>query len=139
MLWLGERYARSLVTAEHMGVKRAFLIGFAQAVALLPGISRSGSTLSAGLLLGVKRKDLLDYVFVLSIPPIAGGTLLASLDWSTGAAPFTMAHVWGGISAAVSGYFAIAVMMKVVNTGKLKWFALYCALAGIATMSVVLF
>ncbi len=139
LLWFGENFARSLVSAEKMGVSRALIIGLAQAFALLPGISRSGATLSAGMLLGVKRKDLLEYVFILSIPPIAGGTLLESFYWSTGTAPFTMAHVWGGIAAAVSGYFAIALMLKVVNSGKLKWFALYCALAGIATMTFMVF
>jgi undecaprenyl-diphosphatase len=136
LLWIGQRFSTSRFTVENMGISRALYIGLAQAFALLPGISRSGSTLSIGMLLGVKRRELLDFIFIMSIPPIAGGTLLESLKWSSGTSPFTIAHVWGGIAAAISGYFAIAVMLKVVNAGKMGWFALYCAVVGIIALVV---
>jgi len=134
VLIFSERLSRPIYSVGQIGIGKVLLIGTAQAIALLPGISRSGSTISAGLLVGLKKKDAVEFAFLLSIPAVGGAILLQSVDWLSGSAVFEMTYLAGGISAGLSGYFAVAVMMRVVNSGKLVWFGIYCALIGVATL-----
>lgn len=131
VLILGERLTRIKVTGDRIGIWRAIVIGCAQAVALIPGVSRSGSTISAGMMAGVDKRSAVDFAFILSIPAIGGALLLTIKDWMDGAIIFGLPHLVGGIAAGISGYWAIIVLLKVVMKGKMVFFAAYCAAVGI--------
>ncbi len=110
----------------------AFIIGLAQAVAVLPGISRSGSTIATGLLLGDNRGKLAQFSFLMVIPPILGEALLDAKDLLEGGADALSPVVLlaGFLAAFVSGCLACKVMIALVKRSKMIWFALYCALMG---------
>ncbi len=116
----------------------AFIIGIAQAVAVLPGLSRSGSTIATGLLLGNKKESLAQFSFLMVIPPILGEALLDVLKMAKGEEAFggieTLPLVVGFIAAFVSGCLACKWMINIVKKGKLVWFGLYCVVAGIVAI-----
>ncbi|MCL1593307.1 MAG: undecaprenyl-diphosphate phosphatase [Actinomycetia bacterium] len=113
-----------------LGPIDALLTGFAQALALIPGISRSGMTITSGLLRGMTRKEAARFAFLLGIPVIAGAGLLEMLDaYSSGAS--VDATVWVGVLVAgLSGYAAIAILLRVLARVGLAPFGVYCVLAG---------
>ena len=121
---------------ENIRWKDAFIIGLAQAVAVLPGLSRSGSTIATGLLLGDKKESVAKFSFLMVLVPILGEAFLDFMDIlgmenitaSLGMSPVTM--IAGFVSAFVVGCLACKWMIRIVSKGKLIWFALYCALAG---------
>lgn len=113
----------------------AFIIGIAQSIAVLPGLSRSGSTISTGLLCGVKKSEIAQFSFIMVIIPILGEALLDAIDIiSTGTfgndLPIVSAIV-GFIAAFATGCFACKFMINIVRRGRLIWFALYCLIVGI--------
>lgn len=108
------------------------LVGLAQAFAILPGISRSGTTIAMGLFCRWDRELAARYSFLLAIPAIAGGMIL-----QVGEMPPSVVELWpvflvGMVAAAVSGFFAIHCLLRVVRRGQLSWFAYYCWAVGIA-------
>lgn len=127
---------------ENISPWHAFVIGIAQAVAVLPGLSRSGSTIATGLLLGNKKEKLAQFSFLMVIPPILGEALLDAKDMAevgvstamSGLSP--LALIVGFVAAFVSGCFACKWMINLVKKGKLIWFALYCAVIG--TLAIIL-
>ena len=130
---------------EHISPWHAFIIGIAQAIAVLPGLSRSGSTIATGLLLGNKKEKLAQFSFLMVIPPILGEALLDAKDMAevgvstamAGLSPLALAV--GFIAAFVSGCFACKWMINLVKKGKLIWFALYCSVVGILALVLPLF
>ena len=123
---------------EHISLKDAFIIGLAQACAVLPGLSRSGSTIATGLLLGNKKEKLAQFSFLMVIPPILGEALLDVLKAVKGEEAFggidTMPLVVGFLAAFVSGCLACKWMINIVKKGKLVYFGVYCAIVGIITI-----
>jgi undecaprenyl-diphosphatase len=123
------------------GVKKihyldAFIIGLAQALAVIPGISRSGATISTGVLLGNKREDIAKFSFLMVLLPIIGANLMDVLDGSfTGndSLPVSILLI-GFIAAFVSGLLACKLMINIVKKGKLIYFALYCFVIGMLTI-----
>jgi undecaprenyl-diphosphatase len=118
----------------------AVVIGLAQAVAIAPGISRSGMTMAAGLLRGVQRADAARFSFLLATPVILGAGLFKLLDASSAAmlgaqAPALIA---GFLAAAISGFVCIRVLLRYLRRGKLYPFAIYCALLGVVGLVVFL-
>ena len=124
---------------ENISPLHAFIIGIAQAVAALPGLSRSGSTIATGLLLGNKKEKLAQFSFLMVIPPILGQALLDAKDMLfpdaeavvQAASTPTAVLIVGFIAAFVSGCFACKWMINLVKKGKLIWFGVYCAIIGI--------
>lgn len=116
--------------------KSAFLIGVAQALAVLPGLSRSGSTISTGIMFGVKREEVSKFSFLMVLIPILGMNFLDIIkgDFSTASSLSFEAIAIGFVSAFVAGLFACKAMIKLVNKGKLVWFAVYCLVVGTATI-----
>lgn len=119
----------------------AFVIGLAQAVAVLPGLSRSGSTIATGLLLGNRKENLAQFSFLMVIPPVLGEALLDAKDLFSGSGAAaasdgtgTAVLLIGFLAAFVAGCAACKWMISIVRRGKLIWFAAYCALAGILTL-----
>ncbi|MDO4949909.1 MAG: undecaprenyl-diphosphate phosphatase [Bacteroidales bacterium] len=118
----------------HIGCRDAFIIGIAQACAVMPGLSRSGSTIATGLLLGNKKENLAKFSFLMVIPPILGEAMLDTLKYigdapSTGAIAVPVLMV-GFVAAFLSGCLACKWMINIVRQGKLIYFAIYCAVAG---------
>ena len=123
---------------EKISMKDAFIIGLAQACAVMPGLSRSGSTIATGLLLGNKKEKLAQFSFLVVIPPILGQALLDGLKLANGEniagdTPATSLLI-GFIAAFLSGCLACKWMINIVKKGKLIYFAIYCAIAGAATL-----
>ena len=126
---------------EHITGLHAFIIGIAQAIAVLPGLSRSGSTIATGLLLGDKKEKLAQFSFLMVIPPILGEALLDMKDLieSAGAGAdgnetgFGVLLI-GFLAAFLSGCAACKWMISIVRKGKLIWFGLYCAIIGLVTI-----
>lgn len=129
---------------EHISPFHAFVIGIAQALATLPGLSRSGSTIATGLLLGNKKERLAQFSFLMVIPPILGEALLDAKDLffpsadaaaaaATAATP-TLSLIIGFVAAFITGCFACKWMINLVKKGKLVWFALYCGIIGILAL-----
>ena len=116
----------------------AFLIGVAQALAVLPGLSRSGTTIATGLLLGNKKENMAQFSFLMVIPPILGEALLDVMKAVKGEEAFggidTLPLVVGFVAAFVSGCIACQWMINIVKRGKLVYFGIYCALAGLVTI-----
>ncbi|MCD8092704.1 MAG: undecaprenyl-diphosphate phosphatase [Bacteroides sp.] len=127
---------------ENISMKDAFIIGLAQACAVLPGLSRSGSTIATGLLLGDNKAKLAQFSFLMVIPPILGEALLDAMKMMKGEniagdIP-TLSLVVGFLAAFVSGCLACKWMINIVKKGKLIYFAIYCAIAGAATLVISL-
>lgn len=123
--------------AHPIGYKDAFIIGLAQACAVIPGISRSGATISTGLMLGTDRTQVAKFSFLMVLVPILGEAFLELLkgEFSPAASGIpTMTLVAGFVAAYLSGLFACKVMIKIVSRGKLYWFAIYCAIVGTITL-----
>lgn len=123
---------------EHISWKDALIIGIAQAIAVLPGVSRSGSTIATGLLLGNKKESLAKFSFLMVIPPILGEALLDVMKAVKGEAvlggiealPLTI----GFLAAFLSGCVACKWMINIVKRGKLIYFGIYCAVVGVITI-----
>ena len=131
-------YAKPRVK-EHISLKDAFVIGVAQACAVLPGLSRSGSTIATGLMLGDKKEKLAQFSFLMVIPPILGEALLDVLKAmkgdevvsdSIGLFPMMV----GFVAAFLSGCFACKLMINLVKKGKLVYFGIYCAIIGVTVL-----
>lgn len=131
---------RPVAVAEQrngIGWWQAFAIGLGQALAVVPGLSRSGTTISTGLLTGVRRDVVAQFSFLMVLVPILGETFLDVVggDFSAsgiGAGPLAA----GFLAAFTAGLFACKVMIALVKKARLKWFALYCALLGCIVTAV---
>lgn len=123
---------------EHITWKDALVIGIAQAVAVLPGVSRSGSTIATGLMLGNKKEQLAQFSFLMVIPPILGEALLDVLKAVKGEAVLggieTVPLMVGFVAAFLSGCVACKWMISIVKRGKLIYFGIYCAIVGVVTI-----
>lgn len=111
----------------------AFIIGIAQMIAVIPGISRSGSTIATGMILGNSKNDLAKFSFLMVVIPILGANFLKLLsgDLTSQTSVETGPMMVGFIAAFVSGLLACSWMIKIVKRGKLIYFAIYCALIGL--------
>ena len=125
---------------EKISPLHAFIIGIAQSIAVLPGLSRSGSTIATGLLLGNKKERLAQFSFLMVIPPILGEALIDVKDMAEMGVETAMsglsvtALVVGFLAAFIFGCIACKWMINIVKKGKLIWFAVYCAVVGAATI-----
>lgn len=108
----------------------AFIIGLAQAAATMPGLSRSGSTIATGLLLGNKKESVAQFSFLMVLPPILGNALLDIIKGDFGGGVELLPLVSGFLAAFITGCLACKFMLEIVKRGKLIWFAIYCAIAG---------
>ena len=127
---------------ESISMKDAFIIGLSQACAVLPGLSRSGTTIATGLLLGNNKAKLAQFSFLMVIPPILGEALLDVLklvkgEDIAGDIP-TLSLVVGFVAAFLSGCLSCKWMINIVKKGKLIYFAIYCAIAGLVTIACTL-
>lgn len=131
-------YAHPRVKTD-ISFRDAFIIGIAQACAVLPGLSRSGSTIATGILLGNEKSNVAKFSFLMVLVPILGEALLDLMKggFSPAESGISMtALVVGFLAAFVSGYIACSWMLNLVKKGKLVWFALYCLVVGLLILFV---
>ena len=129
--WLSKRRAG---LGHEVGYKDAIIIGLAQAVAVLPGLSRSGTTIATGLLCGVKKESVTKFSFLMVLIPILGEAFLELLDLLSGEVVSSLGvlpMVVGFLAAFISGCFACRFMINIVRRQKLIYFAIYCLCAGV--------
>ena len=120
---------------EQISYRDAFIIGVAQALAAMPGLSRSGSTIATGLLLGNKKESMAQFSFLMVLAPILGEMLLNIVKGEVAFASIGVVPMLAGFVAAfVVGCLACKFMIGIVKRGKLIWFALYCAVAGVVSI-----
>lgn len=131
-------YARPRVKKE-ISFRDAFIIGIAQACAVLPGLSRSGSTIATGILLGNEKENVAKFSFLMVLIPILGEAFLDLMKggFSPAESGISMtALLVGFLAAFVSGYLACSWMLNLVKKGKLIWFAVYCFVVGLLILFV---
>ncbi|MCQ2118929.1 MAG: undecaprenyl-diphosphate phosphatase [Bacteroidales bacterium] len=144
LLWLSDMAGRRSKPADASSCQarngisfgQAFVVGCGQALAVAPGLSRSGTTISTGLLAGVRRDVMAQFSFLMVLVPIIGEQLLDLLDVVTGEATLAgglspVCLVAGFLAAFISGLFACKVMIAIVRKARLSWFALYCLIAAV--------
>lgn len=136
VLWLGELLSRSSIELSGLTLWKALCIGIAQGFAVAPGFSRSGATISAGLLVGLRREDAARFSFLLSIPVILGAGILELRE--IGASQFVTSSpvsvILGFVTSIISGYLAIRLMLAAVRQRKLTVFAVYTWILGLAVI-----
>lgn len=136
LLFICDRIGDGRKGIKKISYLNAFEIGMAQGIATLPGISRSGATIAAGLMLGIKKETAVKYSFIMSIPAVLGATLLEVKDAAgdTVEVSTVIAYLIGMIVAAVVGYFAIRVMIGVVRRKRYLYFSIYCLIMGMVAV-----
>jgi undecaprenyl-diphosphatase len=113
----------------------SFIIGIAQAVAVIPAISRSGATIATGLLLGNRKEEITKFSFLMVLVPVIGANIMELMKGSDSAGSLSFSVIFiGFVVAFISGYFACKWMITLVKKSKMIWFAIYCALIGIVSI-----
>ena len=136
MLYLADRMPRGGKTEKNMRIRDALVIGLCQGVATMPGLSRSGTTITAGLSVGLNRQFAVKFSFLISIPAILGANLLQLVKAIKEGVDIAMmpTYLLGLLVAMVVGYFALSLVQYISRKGKFGWFAYYCWFAGIVTL-----
>lgn len=138
LLFIADRCKEGSKTPRHVSYTNAFIIGICQGFATLPGISRSGTTITACLLSGFDRKFAVKYSFIMSIPAILGSVVLQLFDLENVAAISSaewIHYLVGTLVAAIVGYICIKIMLYVVRQKKYTIFSVYCLIIGIISIS----
>ena len=133
MLYISDKMIPGRKTEKSMRVRDALLVGACQAVAVIPGLSRSGTTITAGLAVGLRREYAVKYSFLLSVPAILGANLIALVKAIKEGVDGSLipAYLVGMIVAGVVGYFAIELLRRIAKKGKFGGFAYYCWAVGL--------
>ena len=138
--YISRRYEEQKYNYSKVNIKHSIFLGIFQGLAILPGVSRSGTTLCAGIVMGINKKDALDYSFLMSIPIIIASLVyeLIKADYSVILDEVNVFNlILGGVVAFVFAILGIKVMLKVVEKIQYKWFALYLLILGIITIFVI--
>ncbi len=139
VLLVGQKMTREGGRSGDVTPAQALLIGIGQAVAVIPGLSRSGMTISTGLLVGLEKDWAARFAFLLSVPVIAGAGVKEGLDLL--AARISSGEwcllTWGLMASAVSGLLGIHAVVRLVHGRRLWWFAVYCAVVGVFTLGAL--
>lgn len=127
LLYIVDKKAKSTIEYKDMNLKQTFLIGLSQSLAFIPGVSRSGVTMTIGRMLGIKRESVAKYSFLLSTPIVAGATLYKLKDFVI-SVPFFV----GIVASFIVGIFVIKFLLEYLKKGSFKVFAIYRVMIGIA-------
>lgn len=136
LLFISDRLSKGHKAERSTSVLDVIIIGFSQALATVPGLSRSGTTISTAMLLGCKREFAVRYSFLLSIPAVIGANILSLKDAAEGGIDWSLmlSYLLGVVVSAVVGYFAIRLVNALSNKGKFGNFAYYCWGVGILAL-----
>lgn len=126
------------IPSAKQGIARSVIIGISQALAILPGISRSGSTITASLGVGIRREQAARFSFLLSIPAILGAAAFDFRRISSIDSSLYIGYFLGTVAAFISGYLVIALLLEMIRKKKLKYVAFYCWLVAIVTFVLLL-
>ena len=138
VLFLADRVANNAKSQKEIRKRDAFSIGFVQGASLLPGLSRSGSTISTGIFLGLERSLAARFSFLLSIPAIAGAGMIQISEVKELEGHLLAPLVIGTLTSTVTGYGAIRILLKVVVRRKLSFFSYYCWALGFGVLLISL-
>jgi undecaprenyl-diphosphatase len=132
-----QQFSSTTRTIREVGWKDALAIGIGQVFALLPGLSRSGTTMSVGVYRGLRQEDAAHFSFLMAIPTIAGAAIFKLKDFlQAGMSSSALAEVGIGVVVSVlTSLVAIGLLLKVARKGKMQWFALYCVAASVFTFA----
>lgn len=135
-LLAGQRMELNLVELEAIPLPHAFAIGCFQAIAILPGVSRSGSTIAGGLMLGLTRQSATTFSFLLAVPAVGGAVLLETIDMVKGESGGLAIGqlLFGAIISFAVGLAALRFLIRIVMQRKLHWFAYYCLVVGVCVV-----
>lgn len=136
LLLAGQLFSHGERPLDGMRPVEAAIIGIAQGLAVMPGVSRSGATICGGLFLGFERQLAARFAFVLGVPAVLGATLVKIVDILRGAPVESTANcLVGFLTAALTGYLGIEAVMAIVRRASLVWLAFYCVLVGMVAAS----
>ncbi len=136
LLYFADKHSDGKKLAGEMNAKGALTVGFFQGIALVPGVSRSGSTISGALLTGLKREEAVTYSFILGIPVILAGAVVEIPETlETSESVSVLSLLVGFVSAALAGYFAIKLLNWLIKTDKFRIFSVYTFVLGIAVIA----
>ncbi|MBN2713794.1 MAG: undecaprenyl-diphosphate phosphatase [Planctomycetes bacterium] len=139
LLFLTEKTEKEDATAKDMGSVKAFIIGIFQAIAITPGVSRSGSTIAAARYCGIRKEDAVKFSFALMVPAVLGASLLKAMDLVKNPDELSALPVGpcllGFAVSMITGFFALKGLITIVKKNRLVYFAAYCALAGFAGLA----
>ncbi len=135
ILFIADRAEEGGKTPKDATYRDALIIGTSQGIATLPGISRSGTTITMALLCGFEKRFAVKYSFIMSIPAVLGAAVLEIKDVAETGAKFEVSYLIGMLVAAVVGYGAIRIMLNVVKNKRYIFFSVYCLLAGIVAIA----
>jgi len=121
---------------KYLNWKDALLVGVFQALAILPGVSRSGSTIVSGLWRGLKRENAFLFSFYLAVPAILGALALQVPALFNSSYSYLSQGILGMIVAGIVGYFSLNILEKTLKSAKLHWFSLYCLILGLIVLIV---
>ena len=136
LLWLTRRVKQTGVGLERFSIRIALMIGLVQGLAIMPGISRSGSTIAVGLFLGLNRDLSARYSFLLAIPAIFGAGILSLHGLLARPVVVYQPAIIGAAVSFIVGYFALLALLRIVHKGRLYLFAPYCWMAGVAALMI---
>lgn len=136
-------FLRDKLHEGKIGYGSALMMGVAQAIAVLPGISRSGATIATGILLSRNKKEVAQFSFLMVLIPIIGANLMSLMKYDSAAAGEAVVGsiplLIGFLSAFISGWLACSWMINIVKKGKLIWFAVYCLIVGLVALGTGIF
>ncbi len=133
-LFVAERLSAKSKKALPLSYKSSIVQGVAQGLAIVPGLSRSGTVISSGCFVQLDRNENANFTFLMSIPVILGAALISSIDViKSGVSVEVLPLIFGMVTAMVTGYIAIKVMLKVIKKANYKWFSLYLVIMAIAS------
>ena len=134
ILYFIDKHAKREVDYENMTLKQTFLIGLSQALAFIPGVSRSGVTMTTGRALHIKREAVAKYSFMLSAPIVLAATIL-----KLGEFQFNLAFICGVLTSFIVGIIVIKFLLRYLEKGNFKVFAVYRVIVGVAVIAYILF
>ncbi len=134
ILWVSKGFYSAGEKGAPLGTWRAIVIGLGQGLAVIPGISRSGTTIATGMFLGLSRDMAAKFSFLLSIPAIIGAEILGVKDLMESGASLDMVTVWSTVVSFAVGLVALKILLKLVHSGKFHLFAPYCWVLGVLAL-----
>ncbi len=134
LLFLADKVGHGRKTARDASYKSALLVGLMQLIAILPGVSRSGSTICGGLFAGFDRQFAVRFAFLLSIPAVLGAAVFQLPDIASAAGDGLLVYGVGFVTAAVSGYLAIRLVRLLMKKNNFRVFSVYCAVVGLLSI-----
>jgi undecaprenyl-diphosphatase len=139
LLYVSQRLNVGNRTIKNSGIKDTIIVGIGQAFAIIPGLSRSGTTIATGLLLGLDKEFAAKFSFLLAIPAIIGATLTQLDGIGAGIDAYLLPYTLGFLASVISGYLSISILLKLIRERSLDIFAFYCWIVGAIVLIYSLF